>query len=279
MRALVFLFLALLGTTLPAAAQAPGEPIRLTRITHIYGIFPHPQDAERVIIATDRGVYAAGADGNAQQISTDIEARQAFSVTREGNFLATGAAGEGAVISRNFGQTWVRLGQGAQPGPFLVIEPSLVDARLVYAATASTLYRSDDGGLTWIELGAAPAPVVDMAAANTRDVVYLATARGLYRSADGGRTWALLSAEGSNRATSAIATMPDGFTYAFVTGVGLVAINANGVGWAVGAPATNFDGALLHFTARQTGRAYAVTQYMKILVSDDRGRTWAPFNR
>jgi hypothetical protein len=73
--------------------------------------------------------------------------------------------------------------------------------------------------------------------------------------------------------------MADVFTYAFVTGVGLVAINSNGVGWVVGAPAANFDGALLHLAARGAGRTYAVTQYMKILVSDDRGRTWTPFNR
>lgn len=155
----------------------------------------------------------------------------------------------------------------------------MADPRRVYAATGSVLYRSDDGGVTWTELGAAPAPVVDLAGASARDLVYLATARGMYRSADAGRTWTLLQADGSTRPISAVATLPDGFTYAFVTGVGLVAINANGVGWVVGSPAANFDGALLHLTARLTGRTYAVTQFMKILVSEDRGRTWAPFNR
>lgn len=262
-------------------AAAAAEPIRLTRITHIYGIVPDPTDPAKVLLATDRGFFVAGPDGNAEQLSAEGTPFMAFAAAPNGTFLVTGGERQGAVASRDGGKTWAPVAAGpAGPGPFLVLEASRTDPQLLFGAAVGVLYRSNDGGRTWTELGPAPAPVVDLAAAAAKDVAYLGTARRLFRTADAGKTRAPVAIEGANRAASMAATLPDGATYAFVTGIGLVQMATNGASWTVVTPAADFDGALLHLTARaNTGRTYAVTQYMKILVSDDGGKTWAPFDR
>ncbi len=271
------LLLAALLILVPAFAH--GEPIRLTRITHIYGITPDPADPAKVLIATDRGFFVAGPDGNAEQLSTEGTAFQAFAPVPNGTFLVTGAAGQSPRVSRDFGKAWDPVSPtGTFPGPFLVLEASPVDPLTVWGATGTTIYRSMDAGRTWAEVGPAPAPVVDLAATDiNRDTAFLGTARGLFRTGDGGKTWTQVAVEGATRASPLVATI-DGNTYAFVTSIGLVQLSPDGKAWSVVAPASAFDGALLHLTARSSGRAYAVTQYMKILVSDDLGRTWSPFN-
>ncbi|MBT3396562.1 MAG: hypothetical protein HN423_05220, partial [Alphaproteobacteria bacterium] len=45
------------------------------------------------------------------------------------------------------------------------------------------------------------------------------------------------------------------------------------------AAAYMFDGALLHLVGNFGGTLFAVTQFMKVLTSDDGGRTWASFMR
>ena len=67
---------------------------------------------------------------------------------------------------------------------------------LTGSGTARQLYRSDDGGETWLSVGPAPgqtarpALVVLPGLNGARDQVLLATSNRLQRSADGGATWA-----------------------------------------------------------------------------------------
>ena len=242
------------GRSTPSAA----EPIRLTRITHIYGIAPDPGDASRMLLATERGFFAATPDGNAEQLLDTATPVMAFTVApHAGALYATAGEKQGALVSRDQGRTWARIAAEGTPapGPFLLLEASPADPQVLYGAAAGVLYRSADAGRSWNELGAAPAPVVDLAGATgSRDGILLGTARGLYRSVDGGKTWALAGADGSTRPVSIVATLPDGQTYGFVTGVGMVRIAAQSAGWTMVAPAVDFDGAILHLTGHDSGR-------------------------
>ncbi len=100
------------------------------------------------------------------------------------------------MLSRDGGRTWQQrsagLPQSAAEG--LALDP-IVAGRL-WIASASRIYRSDDGGATWLAAGE-PLPETDtsvrgIAADRDGSVLVVTTHRGLYRSADAGRTWALL---------------------------------------------------------------------------------------
>lgn len=272
--------IAILLAGLLAAGVAFAEPIRLTRITHIYGVVPAAEDATKLYLATERGFFLAGPDGNAEQMSADGAPLLAFARRADGTLLATAGERQGTLLSRDGGKTWARFGADGQPGPFLVIDAAPANPLLAYAVADGKVYRSGDGGRAWSEAGPVPAPVVDLAVTSgTPEAIYLGTARGLFRSSDGGRTWALAPIEGSGRAASLAATLGDGQTYAFVAGTGLVQLAADGRSWTVLSAPDAFDGALLHLALRRDGDLVAVTQFMKLLVSADRGKTWGPYNR
>ncbi len=271
--------IAILLAGLLVAGIAFAEPIRLTRITHIYGVLPAAGDPAKLYLATERGFFLAGPDGNADSVSVEGSPLLAFAARADGALLATAGERQGTLLSRDGGKTWVRFGADGQPGPFLVIDAAPANPLVAYGVAAGTVYRSGDGGRAWAEASPAPAPVVDIAiAAGTPEAVYLGTARGLFRSNDSGKTWAVAPMEGAGRAASMAATLADGKPYAFVAGTGLVELAADGKAWTVLSPPAAFDGALLHLTARQDGSLVAVTQFMKHVVSPDRGKTWAPFN-
>ena len=66
---------------------------------------------------------------------------------------------------------------------------------IAYAAHGRTIYRSDNGGLTWIETATLPSVVTTIAAANhDPSLVYIGSeSRGIYRSFDGGTSWQAVS--------------------------------------------------------------------------------------
>ena len=82
-----------------------------------------------------------------------------------------------------------------------------------------------------------------------------------------------------DRPTSMVQTMADGRVFAFVIGEGLYVGGDSGETWTLMARAEAFDGALLHLVGDFGGSLFAVTQFMKILTSNDGGKTWASFMR
>src|SRR4051812_2965714 len=103
---------------------ASAEPIRLTRITHIYGVVPQPEDPTKLYLATERGFFLAGPDGNAEPVSAEPNPILAFTMRADGTLLATGGEKQGAIASRDRGKTWgpFAAAGSAQPGPFLVLD-------------------------------------------------------------------------------------------------------------------------------------------------------------
>ncbi len=87
---------------------------------------------------------------------------------------------------------WERLGEGLDDSSltFVTVDPH--NPRLVYAASAQALYRSDDGGLHWQRcLRTAGNAEVTSVVLNPFDSshVLVATSRGLYTSLDGAQHW------------------------------------------------------------------------------------------
>jgi photosystem II stability/assembly factor-like uncharacterized protein len=104
-------------------------------------------------------------------------------------------ARSGLFASRDGGVTWHRRGElpfGA-PGTQLAVDPR--DPQTVYAQDGF-LYRTRDGGRSWVALGEELRFVVEVALdPDDSRVLYVATESGLYRSLDSGDTWALLAFE------------------------------------------------------------------------------------
>lgn len=126
-----------------------------------------------------------------------------------GKLLYTAGPGCGVFYSEDGGDTWAPRNQGlpASGATALAVAPSL-SSRL-YAGADRTVYRSDDGGLTWRKLTGFPGG--DSVNDITRIIVHptdpdiLYAIRGgyafwgsvnrLYRSLDGGESWAEIGEE------------------------------------------------------------------------------------
>jgi hypothetical protein len=90
----------------------------------------------------------------------------------------------------------------AQQGPsqfpqgVRVVATSPVDTDLRIAAAGQQIYRSEDGGQTWVALSEAPGTVTTLAPGNADvNLLYAGTeSGGVLRSIDGGKTWQSVNA-------------------------------------------------------------------------------------
>jgi photosystem II stability/assembly factor-like uncharacterized protein len=115
--------------------------------------------------------------------------------------------------SEDGGYAWDRAADGSWVGGLLRMAVHPQDSQLIYAATGSGLYKSQDGGDTWQHMEALDEivftiPILDPDAAATPNIVldvvldpfdpnvlYAASARaGVFKSEDGGESWAQASA-------------------------------------------------------------------------------------
>jgi photosystem II stability/assembly factor-like uncharacterized protein len=198
------------------------------------------------------------------------------------NVIYMGTAGGGMWRSIDGGSTWIplfdrqlSLGVG-EPGA-LAIDPNntnvvyLGTSDRVYPGPRAGLFKSQDGGSSWIRLGSGyPSDntgnatqfvnrrinVVIIDPANT-NILYLASNTGIYRSADGGLNWtAGVNAAGDVRSLILDTSSPAGsrILYAGISGRGVLMSNDGGGNWteilnratpvvaaAVGAAPANFN--------------------------------------
>ena len=176
------------------------------------------------------------------------------------NRIYIGTAGGGVWRSDDGGASWIpvfdrqlSLGVG-EPGA-LAIDPNNTDvvyvgtSARIAAAPQAGLFKSTDGGASWIRLGSGypagntgnaiqfvaqwiNAVIVDPANSNT---LYLASTSGCFRSIDGGRNWTA----GANAGGDARALVLDTSTsigsrilYAGISGRGVFRSNDGGQNWA-----------------------------------------------
>ena len=258
------------------AMTAAAQEVPITRIAQIYGMAADPSGEALLYLATERGFFVVGPSGLAQQLSPGTQKFTGFAANprESGTFFAAGDATGGPadtlLMSQDFGRSWQAVGAPIPPPAFLALDYFAGDPNKM-AGASDALYQTSDGGLTWTAAVALPGQPIDRSA----QTLFVGTTSGLFVTEDGGQSWLLALAEG--RPASMVASVGDGRVFAFVIGQGLFVGGNAGQPWDLVAPATAFEGALLHLAGNFAGTLFAVTQFMKLLVSDDGGGTWTAF--
>lgn len=282
------LVLATVALVVGRASSAGGTTVSaLAGETHFHGIGVDGRGGERIYLATHHGLFAVAPDGTARRISESRDDFMGFT-PHPGDPDVLYASGHpagggnlGFIVSRDGGETWSRLAQGAGgPVDFHQMDLSKADPEVVYGVFDG-LQRSTDGGRTWTRIGPAPEGIIDLAA-SSRDVdrVYAATRSGLVVSTDGGRQWR--RAHESAQPATMVHVSPDGTIHAFIVGTGLVRAQEGRLDWTALGDGPGGD-VVLHLAVTadaQQRTLYAVTldpgtRSQGVHVSRDGGRTWA----
>ena len=283
---LVVLFV-LLATRTGVVTAAEAD-ISLTRITHIHGIAIDPDDSSNVYIASGHGFFRVSPDGSLTRLSPDRPDIKGFTVhpAKPGTFIASGhPQGSGNlefIVSEDAGRTWSRLGEAAPEAVKVhFMTMSALDPNVVYG-THGGLQVSRDAGASWAIENGVPDGVLDIAASATAEgTIYVSTPKGLMVSRNEGKTWSEAFKSKKKRPATLVEILPDGTLFTYIHGRGLITFNEKDRKGSLLASAKKFDGALIHIAADPKDREhlFAVTQYMKILVSEDGGKTWGSFIR
>ncbi len=255
----------------------------LQRTTHIHGLAVGRQGADRLYLATHRGLFAIAGAGAARRIPTrriDFLSLVRDPADPKRLYASAHAAGNGTlefIVSMNAGKTWQRLAAvRASADDFHLWAISPADPSIIYAVFEG-LQISRDGGRSWQISGKVPDRLVDLAAsAIDADRLYAATEQGLYVTLDRGKTWQ--SAYMPGRAAAMVQTTKRGELYAIVKGVGLIRGTEPTLRWV--SLSNDFGNARIVQLAVDPGNAenfYALTASGNVLSSTDGGRTWAMF--
>lgn len=277
---LAFLF----GTLALPAASSAQETVPVAAFvgqTHVHGLAFDLSDPNYIFVATHHGLFRAGTDGMAEQISI-VQDFMGFAPhpTDPSLLFASGhpAAGGnlGFIISVDGGRNWTQraLGVGG-PVDFHQLAVSPVDPNVIFG-TFGGLQSSDDGGRTWNSAGRLPPQPVDLATSLvSTEHLFVAAQGGLYLSTNAGANWRPLIRDVP---VSLVEVAPDGSVYAFVLGQGLLRapdesseFSAIGSSW--------LEPYLFHLAINPTDptHLFAATASGRIVESTDGGTTWNTF--
>ena len=262
--------------------QASAQSIPIAEVSHLHGLAVDAADPSRLYLATHNGLFHTSADGMAELVSSNTNDYMGFTPhPTDADILyasghPTGGGNMGVLVSRDGGRTWEEIAEGADgPVDFHAMDISRADPNVLYGLYGA-IQVSRDGGKSWTVAGAPEARVIDLAAAAVSpDIVFAATMEGIAISRDAGATWEPTGPQGAP--VSMIQTAPDGSTYAFIVGTGLVRSPGSALDWK---PVSNDFGerVLLHLAAdpADPARLFAVTDEGRIVASVDSGKTWRP---
>jgi len=267
-------------------AQAANKPISLARIPHIHVLAFEPNDPEKLLIATTRGLYRVDRASKMETLLDERYEIAGFVITADGQkMLASGkkdGKGLGVLQSTNRGFSWYQRGIGDTP-KFAMRAMVNTDRHLknLYAAS-KVLAESSDGGKSWRQIGPLPPGLIGLTAPGPEHLNLLAaTAKGPRESFDGGQEWVAVKAGSTGRPASMIARGFDGDAFTFIVGEGLFVRRGGTPYWSRLAAAKAFDGALIKLISdgKSRRRMIVLTQYMKIFETRDGGQTWKKFLR
>ena len=269
-------------------ANSAEPEISLPRITHIHGVAFDENDTSHVYIGSGHGFFRVAPDGSLERFAPDRPDFKGFAVhpSQPTKLVASGHPQGGGnlefIASNDAGRTWSRLTEAApEPSKVHFMAMSALNPNVVYG-THGGLQVSRDAGATWTTEGEIPKGVLDIAAsATTEGTIYVGTPRGLMVSRNEGKSWTNAFKSKKKRPATMVEIMPDGTLFTFSHGQGLITFDEATRKGKILASAKKFDGALIHLAADPKNKDHlvAVTQYMKLLVSADGGKTWGKFVR
>ena len=281
-------FLVIVLALLMVEANSAEPEISLPRITHIHGIAFDEDDASHVYIGSGHGFFRVARDASLERFAPDRPDFKGFAIhpSQPTKFFASGHPQDGSnlefIASDDAGRTWSRLTEAArEPVKVHFMAMSALNPNVIYG-THGGLQVSRDAGATWTLEGEIPNGVLDIAASAIKEgTIYVGTPQGLMVSRDGGKTWSEAFKSKKKRPATLVEILPDGTLYTFSHGQGLITFDETTRKGKILASAKNFDGALIHLAADPKDKEHlvAVTQYMKLLVSEDGGKTWGKFVR
>ena len=280
-RTAVFVAIVAVGYVIPSAKA---EGISLARIPHIYDVSIDPAKPDHLILATPKGLYRLTPEIEMQPLLDDTHDVTGLVVSDTGKFLLASGKKEGksfgVLFSADFGKSWTPQFDIDDDSPALrLMKVTGKKGRLL--AVDKSLMGSDDAGKTWSVIADIPANSLSLAASRKNAKVLLAaTGGGLLASGDGGETWLDIPVGPDGKPASMVARDGRDRPWAFIVGSGLYTQSKNGE-WELMTVAKQFDGALIHLTGLKSkpDSLIAITQYMKILSSADKGKTWTPFGK
>ncbi|MCX6357192.1 MAG: YCF48-related protein [Candidatus Aureabacteria bacterium] len=91
--------------------------------------------------------------------------------------------------STDGGKSWKEMGV-ADEKTITSVAVSPLDSNIIYAGTATGMYKTKDAGVSWNKVFSEPKAIESIAIDGVNpEVIYLGAADGLYKSADGGASW------------------------------------------------------------------------------------------
>jgi photosystem II stability/assembly factor-like uncharacterized protein len=241
-----------------------------------------------LLTATGTGLFRAEAGiaswrqllvGHEAHISMHMLPTNAYAVTvtEQGDLLAY-SSGNGALRSRDRGETWRRVGLTHFVNSFLNTASGAI-----LAGTENGIFRSNDGGETWVERSIGLTAFRTMSFAAAPDgTVYASTSDGaVYRSSDDGERWRPLPAARGTGSPTALVVLRNGHV--------LAARHSGSYGVSRWDPTTrgwqpvllNAERGAVVRAVIQDGRGtvFAATDGQGMFASFDEGTTWQPANQ
>ncbi|MCB8901751.1 MULTISPECIES: F510_1955 family glycosylhydrolase [unclassified Streptomyces] len=174
-----------------SGGRAPGAG-SAAALSHIHGIGLR---GDSLYVATHQGVYTPDADGSPIPVGDRRDDFMGFTVTADGDFLASGHPAPGAdgpadlglVASTDSGRTW-REKSLAGKVDFHALDTAR-DSTVYGYDSANGLLRVSADGVTWDDRAALRALDIAVSPADPATVL-ASTESGVARSTDGGRTFA-----------------------------------------------------------------------------------------
>jgi photosystem II stability/assembly factor-like uncharacterized protein len=193
------------------------------------------------------------------------------------NVLYAALFGHGVYKSQDRGLTWLAANAGIADAYATSVATDSGLPGVVYLASTQALFRSDDGGGSWLRLTGAPP--ADLVAADPRRaaVVYAASAGGLFQSADRGETWLRLGDFSGVRGLAV--DLNDSRRLYAATDTGLYVSRDGGTTWFT--PTAGLPRIALSAVAidpGRTSRVYVDNGFSMSFQSLDGGTSWIPIS-
>jgi photosystem II stability/assembly factor-like uncharacterized protein len=157
-----------------------------------------------------------------------------------GAIIFAGTRNDGMYRTIDNGATWIKLSSTNDTINYAAVQGMCEKDEIIYAGPrfhfSSTVYKSEDKGITWARSGSGLADdlAIVYGMAISGDNILAATDKGLYYSANDGESWQLTNLFYSD--IRDVAAGENNYVYAIVPGVGIYKSTNNGIDWILSYP-------------------------------------------